>query len=288
MLQVKFKVQHHKKENTIQDYSSNQPIVPNQSQKLPSATTTRTNQLHNFNKCSSNRPKNYPMMNSYIPIKPKNYKIVEIQNNQKYASTQPNQPTMINGRTYGNFPSNQFMKMNHFQSTTTTSQPYYMVNEHTRVYPAQKNPDIEMEGIVGGKDEDIKIISSNQPTANGNRNFPSNHSIDKNDEKKSNEKSLLQNLQFICDVCDEVCDSKHSLNLHFVTTHGHQILQTFDCDICGLRFDSRDEIKKHFVQIHRLTLFECGFCSELYKSPDLFKNHLKSHIHMRNTVFSNG
>ena len=98
---------------------------------------------------------------------------------------------------------------------------------------------------------------------------------------------MLHNLQFICDVCDEACDSKHSLNLHFVTTHGHQILQTFDCDICGLRFDSRDEIKKHFVQIHRLTLFECGFCSELYKSPELFKNHLKSHFLMRNSVFSN-
>ena len=106
-------------------------------------------------------------------------------------------------------------------------------------------------------------------------------------DMKSDEKNVLHNLQFVCDVCDEACDSKHSLNLHFVTTHGHQILQTFDCDICGLRFDSRNEIKNHFVQIHRLTLFECGFCSELYKSPELFKNHLKSHFLMRNTVFSN-
>lgn len=55
---------------------------------------------------------------------------------------------------------------------------------------------------------------------------------------------------FSCSACGEMCDSKEELDKHMKEAHDVEEGEVFTCSMCGATFDSKEELDAHNAEMH--------------------------------------
>ncbi|KAJ8922309.1 hypothetical protein NQ315_004251 [Exocentrus adspersus] len=86
----------------------------------------------------------------------------------------------------------------------------------------------------------------------------------------------FKNLKYFnCLLCDRKFHQKNLLRRHIENTHLNKF--KFHCDICDRGFNYQSELDLHCKNVHEEPRFTCKHCSKMFKDPQYFKFHLKTH-----------
>ena len=87
-------------------------------------------------------------------------------------------------------------------------------------------------------------------------------------------------LDFPCNTCDKVCDSKDSLRQHERYVHCED-WQKLNCHLCETKFATTNRLNRHLDNVHKLKpKLKCEICAKRFSKDDL-KRHMEN-VHASN------
>uniref|UniRef100_A0A182QIC3 C2H2-type domain-containing protein n=1 Tax=Anopheles farauti TaxID=69004 RepID=A0A182QIC3_9DIPT len=85
---------------------------------------------------------------------------------------------------------------------------------------------------------------------------------------------------YLCEICGAKLKQRSALEVHL---ERHMGITQFQCQYCSSSFHTRTELHNHVAAIHiSEDRAECEQCGAMFTSNKLLKQHLKSHVTVRN------